>query len=156
MDDEMNRIYKKKNQIELENRYTTQYYGEISIGTPPQYFKVVFDTGSTDIWVPSNKCLFSLSCWNHNNYNSSNSETYKKNMTEFQIKYGSGSISGFVSEDIFRMAAENISFGEVTELNGVTFIPAKFDWIVGLAFQRLSTKKLESVIKKLYQQNQIE
>ena len=75
----------------LENSYTTQYFGEISIGSPPQYFKLVFDTGSTDVWIPSKKCLFSLSCWNHNYYDSSLSSTYQALETEFMVKYGSGS-----------------------------------------------------------------
>mmetsp|Transcript_59177 Transcript_59177/g.129623 ORF Transcript_59177/g.129623 Transcript_59177/m.129623 type:complete len:380 (+) Transcript_59177:57-1196(+) len=54
--------------------HATQYFGQVLVGTPPQSFKVVFDTGSGSLLVPSAKCD-DPSCDKHRRFNASLSST---------------------------------------------------------------------------------
>lgn len=40
----------------LRDFFDVEYVGVVGVGTPPQDFTVVLDTGSADFWVPDEEC----------------------------------------------------------------------------------------------------
>jgi len=130
--------------VPLTNFMNAQYYTEISLGQPPQIFKVILDTGSSNLWVPSIKCT-SIACFLHTKYDSSASSTHKANGTEFKIQYGSGSMEGFVSNDVLTIGDLQIKkqdFAEATKEPGLAFAFGKFDGILGLGYNTISVNHI--------------
>lgn len=133
--------------VPLTNFMNAQYYTEISIGNPPQSFKVILDTGSSNLWVPSKSCT-SIACFLHTKYDSSSSTSYKANGTEFSIQYGSGSMEGFVSNDditIGDLTIKGHDFAEAVKEPGLAFAFGKFDGILGLAYDTISVNHMTPV-----------
>ncbi|XP_069760180.1 uncharacterized protein [Narcine bancroftii] len=124
----------------LSNYMDAQYYGEISIGTPPQTFTVVFDTGSSNLWVPSAYCI-SDACKSHQRFQSFFSSTYSPKGSSFSIRYGTGQIVGMLGKDKVRIGnitVQGQEFGESVYEPGSTFTLAQFDGILGLGYSSLA------------------
>lgn len=130
--------------VPINNFLNAQYFSEIEIGTPPQTFKVILDTGSSNLWVPSKQCG-SIACYLHTKYDSSASKTYHSNGTSFEIRYGSGSLSGFVSQDdvaIGDLKIKHQDFAEATSEPGLAFAFGRFDGILGLGYDTISVNHI--------------
>ncbi|KAJ9651011.1 aspartic proteinase precursor [Neophaeococcomyces mojaviensis] len=130
--------------VPVENFLNAQYFATIGLGTPPQDFRCVLDTGSSNLWVPSQECG-SIACYLHQKYDSSASSTYKKNGSEFGIRYGSGEVSGYISEDTLRIGDLKVKkqlFGEATNEPGLAFAFGRFDGILGLGYDTISVNKI--------------
>ncbi|XP_050813076.1 gastricsin-like [Gopherus flavomarginatus] len=141
----------------LSNYLDMSYYGEISIGTPPKNFLVLFDTGSSNLWVPSIYCQ-SQACTTHTRFNPSDSSTYSSNGQTFSLQYGSGSLTGVFGYDtvtIQDVSITNQEFGLSETEPGTSFVYAQFDGILGLAFPAIAAGGATTVMQGLIQENLI-
>uniref|UniRef100_A0A914H6H2 Peptidase A1 domain-containing protein n=1 Tax=Globodera rostochiensis TaxID=31243 RepID=A0A914H6H2_GLORO len=144
----------------LRNYMDAQYYGEISIGSPAQNFTVIFDTGSSNLWVPSKKCpIYDIACSLHHKYDGSKSTSYQPDGRKVAIQYGTGSMKGFVSKDsvcVANICVQQQEFTEATSEPGITFVAAKFDGILGMAFSEISVEKLSTVFDNMVTQQKVQ
>ncbi|KAM4609823.1 renin [Polymixia lowei] len=140
----------------LTNYLDTQYFGEISIGSPAQMFNVVFDTGSANLWVPSQSCSpFSTACFTHNRYDASKSRTHVENGTGFSIQYASGNVRGYLSEDVVVVGGIPVVqvFAEATSLSAMPFIFAKFDGVLGMGYPNVAIDGITPVFDRIMSQH---
>jgi len=145
----------------IKDYANAQYYGSVTIGSPPQSFEVIFDTGSSNLWVPKVGCTH---CGNplfgrKKKYNHDSSSSYKEDGGDFEIMYGSGSVSGFFSQDSVTLADDIVisgqRFAEVQDAGGLglAYALGKFDGILGLGFTSISVDGTPTVFENAIDQN---
>ncbi|KAI9271401.1 aspartic peptidase domain-containing protein [Sporodiniella umbellata] len=144
--------------IDLANYWNAQYYGEIAVGTPPQTFNVVFDTGSSNLWIPSTRCSSSEACLSGNRrlYNSGASSTYVNNGTEFNLMYTSGAVRGIISQDrvtVGEIQIDNQGFAESIEEPSDPFSQSNFDGVFGLGYDNIAIQRTTPPFYNMVQKN---
>lgn len=154
----------KSENVIIKDYANAQYYGEVSIGSPPQKFTVIFDTGSSNLWVPKVHC-HNCGYWFINGgkakYDESKSSSFKHDGTDFHIQYGSGDVKGFFAVDKVTLADDieitDQKFAEVSNAGGlgVGYIMGQFDGILGLGFEGLSLGGATTVFKNAIDQNAV-
>ncbi|XP_045912261.1 pepsin A-like [Micropterus dolomieu] len=137
----------------MTNDADLSYYGVVSIGTPPQSFSVIFDTGSSNLWVPSVGCS-SQACQNHNMFNPQQSSTFQSNGQSLSIQYGTGSMTGYLGSDTVTVGGISVAnqvFG-LSQTEAPFMASMQADGILGLAFQSIASDNVVPVFDNMIQQ----
>jgi len=142
--------------IDLTNDMNIAYAGTIRVGTPGQDMVVLFDTGSSNLWVPLNGAGGS----SHTSFEPAESSSYSMLQREFQITYGSGPVSGFFCTDhvsIGALKVNHFTMGGVLNVSGLSGYESwDFDGVLGLGFSMLSLNKVPTLLQRLAKTGQLE
>jgi len=146
--------------------HALQYYGEVAVGTPPQRFTVIFDTGSGHLLLPSASCD-SPACEKHKRFKENQSSTVipigwadeplqraasDADRDTQVISFAMGDCVGQYARDRVCLggACAYADFVEMTEESDEPFKAAEWDGVLGLG-QSLSDAKEFNIFEVLAQ-----
>lgn len=160
-----NRTANTPRSIELTDYYNNEYVGSIGVGSPAQNINMVFDTGSSDIWVPSVDCQSCGSTSSSTRFDRARSSSYKEekktslwgdgDQKEFSVKYGSGAVSGVICKETLTLntiVLNDVRMGETTYEDS-SIAAFDMDGIFGLAFEGVAAVTKPSSLTVLEQQH---
>lgn len=142
--------------------HKSAYFGELSIGNPPQNFSVVFDTGSGNLIVPGGGCQ-SIACTRHDRFfmkksstvshvNCDGSEVESGEQPDIvTITFGTGEITGDCLTDkicIGQVCSEG-AFISATDESAHPFAAFSFDGVLGLALPIMAQSDTFSLLSRM-------
>ena len=133
------------------------WYGNVSVGTPPKPFSVLFDTGSSDMFLAGPTC--GATCAGHAIYDPAQSSSSASTGKNFSLAYGGGAtVKGAQYTDtvsIAGLSATNQTLGAATMYSpqlGIDTFPA--DGLLGMAFPAISNFPANPVFATLVAESQ--
>lgn len=144
----------------LENRSNVrtrqmQYRGRLYVGTPPKAFDLIFDTGSSWLWVTNSTC--GRRCHRVGSaFDARNSSSYEARGTLLSLEYGMGSATGYLGFESVGIANVTVRRQSlVIVYRNTGFNGMRADGLLGLGFSQLADNNL-TFVDNLYRQGLIE
>jgi hypothetical protein len=143
----------------------TEYIGTIGVGTNKDggaqfEARVVFDTGSTNLWVASVLCK-DFPCNTdralefYNPEKSLSQESFMGENGDIDIMFGTGELRGPLHVDTYRvgpMVVKQQPFAMIREMTGDVFSSFPFEGILGLGFKSLSFGGINPFFERVIEQ----
>ncbi|KAI6131532.1 aspartic peptidase domain-containing protein [Pisolithus croceorrhizus] len=139
----------------IDEQNDSSYSGQVILGTPPQTFQVILDTGSSDLWVVTTSCTTCTS--DETPFDASKSSSYKASDSQLTINYGSGSVKGTVAEDTVSCGGFTVPNQEFLAATTVVdnLLAPGVSGIMGLGFQPISSLQVSPFWQTLFSANML-
>lgn len=152
--------------------HALQYYGHVTVGSPPQKFVVVFDSGSGSLLLPHPNCT-SDACLRHHKFYTNQSNTSQQiawaddpltkadndeDRDTATISFAMGEANGVYVRDkvcVVDGVCATADFVHCTEESDNPFKSAIWDGIFGLSLSFISPAKEFNVFEELFAQKSI-
>jgi len=137
-----------------------EYSVDLTVGTPPQKFRLQLDTGSSDLWVPSvtsSSCVSGGNCTD-GSFDSSKSSTYQELAPGFNVSYGDGTVdTGVYFTDVVGLGditIKNMTMGLATSTVNGPDDPALIQGLLGVGQKYLESEAdiLGETVPTIYDQ----
>eukprot|EP00392_Amoebophrya_sp_AT5.2_P001444 g1446.t1 len=160
----LNRIHVPENEkvVPLSDLrdHTSQHLGTIYFGENKQPASVIFDTGSTNLWVLSDLCK-SETCLTSDEpaygiEKSGANAHYFADQSRLEITFGSGTLAGPQAVDSITVARHFIKtqpFAMIEEERGSVFKTLRYGGIMGLAFESMAAHGMVGVMTQAMREN---
>lgn len=140
--------------VPIANFLDAQYFGPFTIGSPPQALTCVYDTGSANLIVMSSNASKGV-LGNRTAYDHSRSVTHQLDGRPFSITYGTGSATGFVSNDTVSVGGLSVALAAFGEVTGGDLRQLRADAIMGLGLPLLSNLRLPVPFEAILRENDV-
>lgn len=145
---------KQANSVAIDQDGTDySYICTIQVGASGKAMQMLIDTGAANTWMMGSDCS-SEPCLAHNTFGANDSTSLQVTDTEFNLTYGSGTVSGLIFNDAVKMAdfSISLSFGSASVVSTeFTFYP--MDGILGLGRSTSSSVKALTFMEAIDSEN---
>lgn len=129
------------------------YFSRVNFGASGKIIYMLVDTGAASTWIMGSNCT-SEPCASHNTFGPQDSSTLRLTDSKFNLTYGTGTVSGSVSNDSISMAGFSVpfSFGLATTVSE-DFLTYPMDGILGLGRPALKIMESPTIMETIENKN---
>ncbi|TGZ75305.1 hypothetical protein CRM22_000421 [Opisthorchis felineus] len=132
------------------------YYGIVGVGSPPRYFKLMFDTGSPILWVPGMRLVRERPML-RTSYDPFSSMSHVFTYKSVSLPYGNYKADGAIFSDLVQLNGRSFrtEFAAVDTIKGSVGQLYTIDGLFGLSIKQYHKQLQATPLDDMFSQNMI-